>query len=278
MSSAGIAAGVGCAVGAAACFDGALAWQALEARRVPPADRGLLRRLVRRPRWVAATGFAALGWPLQLAALSLAPLTLVQPALASGLVLLLVLGAIVLRERVGALEVAGALAVVAGVAILAWAAPDRRVAAAGAVSAVACVGALAAVAALPLALRLPARLTAVAAGCAFAATGLTSKLVSDALARRDAGPALAWAAATAAVVVLGVSADMTALQRLPATRVAPAILAIEVVLPVALAPLLAHEAWRGTPGGGAAIATGLAVLLAGTLPLASAPAVRALET
>ena len=42
--------------------------------------------------------------PLHVVALLLAPLTVVQPALASGLLLLLVLGDRMLGERVGSLE------------------------------------------------------------------------------------------------------------------------------------------------------------------------------
>jgi drug/metabolite transporter (DMT)-like permease len=277
MSTLQTATGIGCALGAAACFDGAVAWQALEARRVPRDDRRLLARLLRRPRWLAATGLAALGWPLQLAALSLAPLTVVQPALAAGLVVLLALGAIVLGERVGAAEIASAAAIIAGVAVLAWAAPERHTAPAGATALALSLGGLAAVALLPFAIRASGRLSVLAAGCAFACTSLTSKLVADALARGDARAALAWAAATGLVVLIGVSDDMSALQRLPATRVAPAILSIEVVVPVALAPLVAGERWSTTPGGGAAIVAGLLMVTAGVVPLASAPAVRALE-
>jgi drug/metabolite transporter (DMT)-like permease len=274
MSAIGLAAGMACAAGAAACFDGAVAWQALEARQVPRDVPRLLLRLARRPRWLAATALAALGWPLQLAALALAPVTLVQPALASGLIVLLVLGATVLGERVGRTEIAGSAAIVAGVAALAIAAPERSTHAAGAAALASTLGALAAIALLPLAIRGSGRLTTVAAGAAFACTGVTSKLVSDALARGDAPAVIGWAALTGAVVLAGVRDDMSALQRLPATRVAPAILAIEVIVPVALAPLIFGEHWSGA---WPAIVSGLALVTAGLIPLASAPAVMALE-
>lgn len=277
MTALHTAAGTACAIGAAICFDGAVAWQALEARQVPRDDRRLLGRLVRRPRWVLATGLAALGWPLQLAALSLAPLTLVQPTLGAGLVVLLVLGAAMLGEEVGPAELGAAAAIVAGVAVLAWAAPGRETAGGHAVALAISLGVLVAVAAVPLVPGADARLTTLAAGSAFACTGLTSKLVADGLARGDAIAALAWAAATGAVVLIGVRHDMAALQRLPATRVAPAVLAVEVLVPVALAPVVAGEAWRATPGGGVWIVVGLALVTAGIVPLASAPAVRGLE-
>jgi len=271
MSGLDLAVGITCAAGAAACFDGALAWQALEARRVPVDDRRLLLRLVRRPRWLVATGLAALGWPLQIAALSIAPLTVVQPALAFGLVLLLALGRVVLREHVGRVEIGGALAIIAGVAVLAAEAPERHTSVSHPVALAVSLAVLAALAVAPLVTRTPGHVTTLAAGAAFACTGLTSKLIADALARGDVAAAIGWAAATGAVVLAGVNDDMVAMQRLPATRVAPVILAIEVVVPVALAPVVAGEAWN------AGIALGVLLVTAGVVPLASAPAVRALE-
>jgi drug/metabolite transporter (DMT)-like permease len=279
MSTTHVAAGIALAAGAAACFDGAVAWQALEARRVPRGDGWLLRRLVRRPRWLAATGLAILGWPLQLAALSLAPLTVVQPTLASGLLLLLVMGAVVLRERVGWQEIAGVAAIVAGVGILAWAAPERTTVSTLSGAMVAALAGLALVAALPWALRGRGggMIAVLGAGAAFAATGLTSKLVADALARGDWAAVGGFGIATAAFGLAGINHDMTALQVLPATRVAPAILVAEVVTPVLLAPFVAHERWGATPGGGVWIVAGLLAVTAGALPLASAPAVTGME-
>jgi drug/metabolite transporter (DMT)-like permease len=119
--------GVACAIVASILFDLAVALQALEARDVPR-EHGLrpslLGRLVARPRWLFATLLGGAGWPFHIAALLLAPLTVVQPALASGLLLLLVLGDRMLSERVGRLEVGAVLAIVLGVAGLAWAAPS----------------------------------------------------------------------------------------------------------------------------------------------------------
>src|ERR1700747_53544 len=89
------------AFGAAGFYSAGIALQALEARRVGPelALRfGLLRRLVRRPRWLAGLGVDPGGWGVQTLALTLAPLTLVQPALAAGLVFLLVIGISWLHE------------------------------------------------------------------------------------------------------------------------------------------------------------------------------------
>src|SRR5947207_7101750 len=127
--------GVACACIASILFDLGVALQALEARSVSHHHAlrpSLLGRLVARPRWVFATLLAGAGWPFHVAALLLAPLTVVQPALASGLLLLLVLGDRMLGERVGRLEVCAVLAIVVGVAGLAWAAPEHTSSHAGA--------------------------------------------------------------------------------------------------------------------------------------------------
>src|SRR4051794_9354089 len=127
MSAAALG-GVASAAVAAACFDGGLAVQAPDAREVPREHSlhpSLLGRLVRRRRWLAATALAFAGWPFHLLALGLAPLSLVQPTLALGLVLLLYLGHRVLGERVGRTEMLAVAGVGGAVAGLAWAAPPE---------------------------------------------------------------------------------------------------------------------------------------------------------
>src|SRR4051794_28752817 len=120
--------GIAAAAVAAACFDAGLALQALDARELPK-EHGLrprlLARIVRRRRWLAGTGLAFGGWPFHLLALGLAPLSLVQPTLALGLVLLLYLGHRVLGERVGMAEIAAVAGVVGAVAGVPWAGAPR---------------------------------------------------------------------------------------------------------------------------------------------------------
>ena len=120
--------GLACACVASILFDLGVALQAMEARDVSRRHAlrpSLIGRLLARPRWVFATVLAGAGWPFHVAGLLLAPLTVVQPALASGLLLLLVLGDRMLGERVGALEVTAVLAIIVGVAGMAWAAPEH---------------------------------------------------------------------------------------------------------------------------------------------------------
>src|SRR4051812_19507721 len=124
-------AGLALAVAAAACFETGYVLQALEARASRPRpgpSLGLLGRLARRPRWLAGIGLAGAGAALQAGALLLAPLSVVQPTLALGLVLLLGLAHRVLGERVGRREVAGAILIAIGVVTVALCAPTRQTA------------------------------------------------------------------------------------------------------------------------------------------------------
>src|SRR4051812_21031691 len=151
MTGAELAAGIALAAGAAACFDGAVALQALEARALGTGDvgAGMVRGLLARPRWIAATGLAIAGWPLQGAALSLAPITVVQPALALGLVLLLFLGSRLLGERVRPRDLGAVAAIAAGLALLAWSAPESEHVHASTLTLVVVLGALALAASAP---------------------------------------------------------------------------------------------------------------------------------
>src|SRR3954470_13860732 len=128
MGSTVIGAALACL--ASCLFNAAIAIQALEARKVAQQHGlrlSLLRRLINRTRWLGGTALAALALPLQTVALLFAPLTVVQPCDAAGLLLLLYLGTRMLGERVGPREIAGVVAIVAGIVILTLASPPREV-------------------------------------------------------------------------------------------------------------------------------------------------------
>lgn len=67
-----------------------------------------------------------LGWGLQAAALALAPLGVVQPALAVGLFVLLIAGARLSDEYIGRREILAVLAISVGVAGLGFASPKEE--------------------------------------------------------------------------------------------------------------------------------------------------------
>ncbi len=82
--------------------------------------------LVQRARWLLGTGLSMLGWPLQVIALLLAPLVVVQPALAAGLLVLLLLAERMLGEHAGRSEHVAMLAIVIGVVGAGVFAPSAR--------------------------------------------------------------------------------------------------------------------------------------------------------
>jgi len=281
-----LALGIAAAITASLLYNTSIALQALEAREVP-GEYGLrpslLGRLLRNRRWLGATALGLLGWPFEIAALLLAPLTVVQPCIASGLVLLLWLGATRLGERPGPREFFAVAAIVGGIAGVAWAAPERSTdhAGAGAIALALILVALPLLA--PYALRRTlagnahrlALLATLSAGCGYAWTAIASKLLTDQLAAGALVLAALWLATAAASEGIALLSEMSALQRRPATNVAPVMFAVQVLVPVGLAPLIFDESWSGTPLGGAALAAFIALSLAGTVLLASSKAVAA---
>jgi drug/metabolite transporter (DMT)-like permease len=268
-----LAAGVAAAAVAAVCFNGAVVLYAIESRTVG-SEHGLhlslVRKLLRRPRWIAALALDAVGWPFQLLALSLAPLTVVQPTLSLGLLLLLVLGARRLGERVGPREVAAAAAVMGGVVILAAAAPKHTDQTPDELALGIVLALLVAVSAAPYVLprrRVGAGLMIVAAGAAFTATALGGKLLTDELNMGHWPIAVVWGVGTAAIAGLGLLSETSALQTAEATRVSPAVFVIQTVAPVIAAPILIGERWGSTPGGGSVLVLGLLLTCAGGVML-----------
>jgi drug/metabolite transporter (DMT)-like permease len=279
-----LALGIAAAVAASLLYNTSIALQALEAREVP-SEHGLrpslLGRLVRNRRWLGATALGLLGWPFEIAALLLAPLTVVQPCLASGLLLLLWLGATRLGESPGRRELLAVAAIVIGIVGVAWAAPERSTDHAGTAAIALALVLVALPAFAPYALRSslsrhPRRLgllATVAAGCGYAWTAVASKLLTDELAGGVLLVAALWLATAAASEGLALLSEMSALQRRPATHVAPTMFAVQVLLPVLLAPLIFDESWSGTPLGGAGLVAFMVLAVAGTTLLASSKAV-----
>ncbi len=254
-------------------YAGASALQALEARRAPPESAlrtSLLVRLVRRPLWLAGTGSSVVGWVLQAGALALASVALVQPALGLGLVVLLVLGSRLLKERVGAREIGGSAAIAIAIAALAWAGPTEATSftvwGSWAVGIAIVLTALA-----PYALRLVGLAggleTSIVSGLGWAWVGLATALVVSALSGHRWLVAIAWGLGVGVASGATLLAEMTALQAWPATRSIPVVFGIEMALPAALAPLLAEG---GSPPHPVVFGLGLVVACAGAAVLGSA--------
>ncbi len=277
-----LALGFALALAAACCYETGYALQALEARRAPPERAmrpSLITHLARRPVWIGATALSLIGWPLQIAALSQAPLTLVQPTLALGLLLLLVLGVRVLGERVGTREIVAVALVIGSVAVFAWAAPRDTGDVERGAGLVVALSILIAATIAPYAIGLaresgyPMLLLVASAGAADGLAAFVAKIVAQDAAAGALVGVVVWAALVAAVVIIGLISESTALQRFAATRVAPTVLVMQIVIPVVLAPLVGGEGWSGTPLGGAVLGAALVAIAVGAGLLASSPAV-----
>jgi len=269
------------ALAAAMVFGCGIVLQAAEARQVPRADARRVRlvaRLARSRRWLVGTTLTLVGWLLHATAFRLAPVTIVQPALAFTLVVVLLGAHRVLDEPVGVREVAAVGGLAGGLILLIAAAPTRTTQHAHGADLAVPLVVLGIVALVPL-LRPPSgRLVplseAVAAGIAFAWSGIATKLFTDTLASGRQPTAALWLALVAVAAVLGGVAEMSALQVGRASRVVPITFAFEIALPVALAPVLFGERWGAL---GAAriltLAAALTAVLAAAVILATSSGV-----
>jgi drug/metabolite transporter (DMT)-like permease len=238
-----MALGLVAAVLAAACYESGYVLQALEAKKAPREESlrpTLLLRLAARRRWLAGTALSLIGVVLQTLALAHAPVTLVQPVLALGVVALLVLAKVVLQERIGPLEVWGAGLVIAGVVAVGVEGPSRSSEVTSVLALVLLLAPIAAVAVLPFLLRTrpPLGLAAAGAAAGDSVAAVALKLTSDAATSGQSAFVVLGAAGAAVAGALALIAEMSALRRLPASRVAPIVLSAQVIVP-ALAAMVA---------------------------------------
>jgi hypothetical protein len=276
--------GIGAAVAASTLYSLGIALQALDAKDSPAGEHlrlALAWRLLRRARWLLGTALSILGWPLQIVALLLAPLVVVQPALAAGLLVLMFLAQRMLGEHAGRREYLAMAAIVIGVIGAGLTAPPRTTGHGSEDLAITLVLlGLAVASLLPYALRLltrpPAALTMVGAGLAGGWSGVATKLASDDLSRGHLGLAVLWGLSTAAASGVGVLSEMSALQERPAIQVAPVVFVTQTVIPIVVAPLLFGESFGDTPLGGVPLSASLALLVTGAALLARSPLLVAL--
>jgi drug/metabolite transporter (DMT)-like permease len=276
--------GIAAAVGASTLYSLGIALQALDAREAPHEEHlrlALVAGLVKRARWMLGTGLSALGWPLQVLALLLAPLVVVQPALAAGLLVLLLIAERMLGERAGRYEYIAMSAIVVGVVGAALTAPPRHIHhGREALTITIVLVALGVASMLPYIFRAfwrpRAVVTMIGAGVAFGWSGVATKLASDDFASHHWLTAAAWGLSTAAASAVGVLSESSALQSRPAIQVAPVVFVTQTVIPVVLAPLLLGERFSDTPLGGVPLIASLLVLVAGAAALARSPLLLAL--
>lgn len=225
------------AFASAACYEAGYVLQTLEARTAPREHAlraSLLTGLASQPRWLGGTVLSIAGAALQVFALAHAPVTLVQPVLALGLVGLLLFARSALHERVGTTQVLGSALVVAGVVTVGIEGPKATHHVTSTTALVLLLAPLGALVLAPFLLRggrIRLRLAAfgAAAGDALAAVGL--KLTADATLLDRWGLAVAAVAGAVAAGALALTAEMSSLRAIPATQVAPVVLAAQVIVP-----------------------------------------------
>jgi hypothetical protein len=173
------------------------------------------------------------------------------------------------------------IGITAGIGLLAWGIPSGTETVSSDVAAISVMGSMALVALVPFALRGRGRLDSatfviVASALAYGSSNIATKLVSDGV---GAGTWLivgVWLAAAAATGLIGLTTEMSALQRRPATFVVPVSFAIQTFLPVALEPIYLTERWGTAALGGAPLIGGLAMVGLGAVAVAKTRAVSAL--
>jgi drug/metabolite transporter (DMT)-like permease len=273
--------GVGAAFAAAALYAAAIALQAIEARRTPREHAlrlSIVTVLSRRPLWIIGATLGFLGWAVQAFALARAPLTLVEPTLAVTPLLLLVIASVVLHQPAHLRDVAALCAITIGLAVLELDAPSRTETHQSGHGLVLAVALSAAVVLAPLVSRKRQLLgtAALGAGVAYGLVALATRFADDEFHAHHPLRCAGWLAACGIVAILGVVNEMSALQQRPVTTVAPTVFGLNVLVPVLLAPALAHEPWTSAHGHPGAIVTSLLLVLIGIATVTRSKSVSAL--
>ena len=210
--------------------------------------------------------------PFEVYAFATAPFVVVEPILACGLLVLLVIGSRLLGERPGPEVILGVVAIIVGTALIAWGAPPHNEQHRGPVAVVIVMALLVGVSLVPFALRGTRFDTALVpnlgSACGFAATNVAAKLMADDVGGGHYVEAVTWLVVAGFAGVAATISAMTALQRRPATTVVPISTAVQTFLPVALEPLFLTESWRAAELGGAVLLAGIAVMAVGTVLVA----------
>ena len=283
----GVGLGAAAAVAASTLFSVGLVLQSLEARTLSAEHslgRSLMGRLLRRPRWLAGAAVMLTGFGFHVVALLLAPLTVVQPALAAGLVVLLAAGVRLDADPIRTRDLAGVAGIGVGVVGVALTAPERTTSSSSPLALAVGLGSLATVALVPHAMaslgsarrEAGTLLAAYGAGAAYALTGLTTKLVSDRLAVGDWVGTSAWLVTTALAAAVALVDQTTALRHRGTTEVGAIVYVMPVLVPVVLAPLLVGEGW-GSPLDDAVLVLSVAGVCAGAAVLAGSRPVSAVD-
>jgi hypothetical protein len=254
------------------------AMQAFEARKTPQSEGlrlGLLLTLVRRPLWLGGTALNLVAFLVQVLALSLASLAVVQPTLATGLIVLAAIAWWKLGEAIDVRTAAGIAAIIGGLIGLAFVAPRHDHLPQTTPMYAVLAGAFALIAFLLVTMRLLGRrgglLASLAAGLTYAWLAFSGALLGEAFRRGSWTLVVVWAAVTIVAAIVALTAEMTALQSWPVSRAKPVVFVIQTLVPAFAAPFFSTYGFG--PAYGIPFALSLAVVGLGAATVASSTAV-----
>lgn len=257
---------------------GGSAMQALEARQVPRTQSlraGLLLTLVRKPLWLGGTAMNIVAFGVQVVALGLASLAVVQPMLALGLVVLVGIAVWKLGEDLELQTLVGVGAIIAGLVGLAFVAPRRNHLPENTISIVTLGASLSLVVGVLAAMRVLDRsgglAASLAAGLSYAWLSFSGALLGEAFTSRAWTLVALWSLTTVFAAVLAVIAEMTALQSWPVSRSKPVVFVLQTLIPAFSAPFFSARGFG--PLNGVPFAVSLVVVAAGAAVVAGSGAV-----
>lgn len=255
-------------------YNGSVVLLAITARRYSE-DYSLLVAASRRASGLIAISVCILGWVLEVAALTLIPLTLARILNVAGLGILLVLTRSILKEPLCLREILGVGLIALGIAAAGFAPPRFGSTPPGFDEWALLLLVLGSGSVLPYVLRALHRpvdttVGATAAGLGYALSGIFSKGMADATRHVEVLPLVLLAAGTLLFGLLSFDTELNALQNGYASIVVPVILAVHTGVPILCAPLLFDESWPTGLFLRAVLGGGIFFALLGTLILSMA--------
>lgn len=244
------------------------------AARQEPGDLNWLLAIGRHASGLYGIASNLLGWVLEVAALTMLPLTLARILNVAGLGVLLWLARWVLKESPGRREILGTVLIAIGIAAASSAPPRASNVYPGLGEWALLFALLMPGVLLPYMLRVlrlhagPV-LGATAAGLAYALTGILNKGATYTLVPMHLLPLALFIACIAGIGLLGFSTEIMALREGQASVVVPVVLALHTVVPIVCAPFLFGEVWPASPLLRVLLGGGILLVLAGSVMLCS---------
>ena len=270
MTSYGTLLGICLMLLASTAYNSGVVLRAAAVRNAPPRETTAIRR------WLSGSVSILLmvvGWGLEFSALLFIPLTLARVLNVAGLAVLAELSRRLLHEPLGRRELYALLMIAVGIAGVSIAPPELGTASVSSQQWLVLLLILGAATLGLLAFRGRGRrrvaFWSMSAGMGYALSGILTKGAADAL---SSGDILSLSVLTAGVGLAGLAGfliEVAAIREYPVSIVAPIVLAIQTLVPIAVAPIFFHEYWPSGMIIRTVLASGILLMLAGALALGS---------